>query len=106
MRRIAALLLLPLLTLSLAGCMLFETQASRNLRKTPTYRQGYEDGCASANAEGADMRHGDIARDDALYDTDKGYHAGWATGHSACGRMAPTGQSEGVLQDRNPGGGR
>jgi hypothetical protein len=51
------------------------------------------------------MRHGNIVRDDALYETDKPYRVGWANGHNQCRRMAPPGQSEGALPDVNPGAG-
>lgn len=99
------LVLLALSAFLLAGCMFFETPADRALRRQPNFRTGYADGCATATNEGADMRHGDTVRDDSLYDTDKAYRVGWANGHSACQRMAPTGQSQGPLPDNNPGGG-
>src|SRR5215467_11874473 len=89
----------------LGGCMFFETPADRNLRKQPNFRVGYEDGCATATNEGANMRYGDTVRDDALYESDQAYRSGWATGHGACRRMAPTGQSQGPLPDAIPGAG-
>ena len=52
----------------LSGCMFFETSADRQLRHQPNFRVGYEDGCATATNEGANMRYGDTVRDDALYD--------------------------------------
>ncbi len=97
---------LPLAVLSaflLTGCMVFETRTSREIRHQPNYQAGYDDGCASANAQGANMRHGDIVRDDALYDSDKAYRVGWANGHGACNRLAPPNQSQGPLSDANPG---
>lgn len=104
MRRPERFLVLMLATL-LGGCIFFESKAERNIRQQPNYRNGYDDGCASANAEGANMRHGDIVRDTSLYETDKAYRVGWAQGHNACRRMAPTGQSQGPLPDVQPGGG-
>jgi hypothetical protein len=92
--------------LMLSGCMFFETRADRALRQQPSFRLGYNDGCATANNQGANMRRGDTIRDDALYDSDKAYRVGWANGHSACMRVAPPGQSDGPLKDMNPGGGR
>ena len=89
----------------LSGCMFFESSADRQLRHQPNFRVGYEDGCATATNEGANMRHGDTIKDDALYESDKAYRSGWATGHGACRRMAPTGQSQGPLTDANPGAG-
>jgi len=91
--------------LMLSGCMFFETRADRAIRQQPNYRLGYDDGCATANAMGANMRRGDTVRDDSLYEADKAYRVGWANGHSACRRMAPTSQSQGPLQDVSPGGG-
>ncbi len=87
----------------LSGCMFFESKADRQLRHQPNFRVGYEDGCATATNEGANMRYGDSVRDDALYESDKAYRSGWATGHGACRRMAPTNQSQGPLPDANPG---
>lgn len=100
------LFLLAMTPVLLSGCIFFETRADRNLRKQPSYRTGYEDGCATANAQGANMRHGDTVRDDALYDADKAYRVGWAQGHNACRRAAPSSQEPGPLADPNPGGGR
>lgn len=103
MLRAHPVLLVALSALTLSGCVFFETRADRNLRKQPNWRAGYEDGCATANAEGANMRRGDTVRDDALYDADKAYRVGWANGHSACQRMAPTNQGAGPLSDPMPG---
>ncbi|MBV8976977.1 MAG: hypothetical protein JO261_11875 [Alphaproteobacteria bacterium] len=101
MRRL--LLLLPLL--GLAGCVILGTKADRKVQNSPSFRTGYDDGCASATNEGANMRRGDIVRDDALYEADGAYRAGWANGHASCARMAPPGQSRGPLSDPMPGGG-
>jgi hypothetical protein len=92
-------------TVLLSGCMFFETRADRALRQQPNFRAGYEDGCASANAQGANMRRGNVVRDDALYDSDKAYRVGWANGHMACTTQVPDGQTRGPLQDPSPGGG-
>ena len=97
-RRIAVLALASLLM----SCM---TSADRKIQKLPDYRLGYDDGCATATNQGANMRRGDMVRDDSLYDSDKAYRAGWASGHSACSRMAPTGQANGPLSDPQLGGG-
>jgi hypothetical protein len=105
MLRLRSLSLVMLSALMLTGCMFFEKPGDRAIRHQPNYRAGYDDGCASANAQGANMRHGDTVRDDALYEVDKAYRVGWANGHSACRRLAPPGQSEGALPDVNPGAG-
>ncbi len=103
MLRPERLSLVLLSALLLTGCMFFETKNVRNLRHEPNFRIGYNDGCATATNEGANMRHGNLIRDDALFDADQAYRVGWGNGHSACTRMAPTNQSQGVLQDANPG---
>ncbi|HVU19404.1 MAG TPA: hypothetical protein VHE09_01650 [Rhizomicrobium sp.] len=105
MHHVRRLSLVALSALLLTGCMFFEKPADRAIRHQPSYRAGYDDGCASANAQGANMRHGNVVRDDALYDTDKAYRVGWANGNSQCRRLAPPGQSEGALPDVNPGAG-
>jgi len=100
--RLLSIVLLPAL---LGGCIFFETRADRNLRQQPNFRIGYDDGCATATNQGANMRHGDTMRDDALYESDKAYRIGWAQGHNACRRAAPTSQAPGPLSDPSPGGG-
>lgn len=97
-RRIAVIALASLLM----SCM---SSADRQIQKLPDYRLGYDDGCATATNQGANMRRGDMVRDDSLYDSDKAYRSGWASGHSACSRMAPTGQANGPLSDPQLGGG-
>ena len=99
------LLLLPLLSLPLASCVILGTKADRKVQASPSFHAGYDDGCASATNEGANMRRGDVVRDDALYESDGAYRAGWANGHAACSRLAPTGQSRGPLSDPIPGSG-
>jgi len=42
--------------LCVAGCGVFRSKADIALQKTPGYQNGYQDGCASANAENASMR--------------------------------------------------
>ena len=103
MLRPGRLSLVVLSALMLTGCMFYETKATRTLRHDPNFRLGYNDGCATATNEGANMRRGDTIRDDVLYDSDKAYRVGWGNGHSACQRLAPTNQSQGVLPDANPG---
>jgi hypothetical protein len=101
-RRLAPLAATLLL---LGGCALFECRADRAMHKTPEYKLGYSDGCASAGAEGTDMRHGSMVRDDALYDSNKAYRAGWRTGMSACRSTANPGDNTGnALPDIRPGG--
>lgn len=72
-----------LLSLTLAGCIFFETPRERAMRNDPNFKAGYSDGCASANARGANVR-GDQVRDEAAYEVSKPYRSGWAAGYSAC----------------------
>jgi hypothetical protein len=99
------LLLVALSAFVLSGCMFFGTRADRNLRKQPSYHVGYDDGCASANNEGANMRRGDAVRDDSLYQSDKAYRIGWSNGHAACRRLGEPERTQNPLSDMNPGGG-
>lgn len=92
------------LAFTLAACGIFETRAQRATRNTPSYKDGYDDGCATANSAGANYR-GQQVRDDELYQTDKAYRAGWANGLSMCrGSLA---QQEGTrvspVPDNEPG---
>lgn len=101
-----AVFLAALCAFALSGCVFFETKADRAMRNNPSFRAGYEDGCASATNEGANMRRGNIVRDDALYDSDKAYRVGWSNGHLACRRGVQTGQEPNdPLKDQQPGGG-
>ena len=80
-----------LLVFILSGCAALDSPEQRALRKTPSFRAGYEDGCAAANAEGADLRDRPVV-DKSLYDNDDAYRAGWSSGTQTCRRTAlPTG---------------
>jgi hypothetical protein len=76
MRACVMILCLPLL-----GC------ASSAESRSPDFKAGYSDGCASANLQGADKRDSSLTRDDAAYQTNKAYRAGWGSGLGACRRM-------------------
>jgi hypothetical protein len=61
-----------LLLLPLGACGLFVSKETRQLRKTPDYRIGYQDGCSSAGGPDADKRHDTgIVRDEESYRTNK-----------------------------------
>ena len=74
---------LPLLiALALSACADDRSAAS------PVYREGFDDGCASAGTQ--DMPGGARPiRNAALYQGDKDYRAGWTSGFSTC-RMTPS----------------
>jgi hypothetical protein len=91
------------LAVTLASCGLFETRAEQQMRNTPSYREGYDDGCASASTPSANPREGQV-RDDALYQSDAAYRAGWSNGFSMCrSNSAPQQSQSGPIPDTEPG---
>ena len=71
------------LSLTLSGCIFFESSRERAMRNDPTFKAGYADGCASANARGTNYR-GDQVRDEATYAVSKPYRSGWTAGYATC----------------------
>jgi hypothetical protein len=55
------------------------------LRKNPSFQEGYEDGCAAATDEGADLRDRTVG-DQQRLQTDDAYRAGWSNGRQTCRR--------------------
>ncbi len=96
---IALLALAPLL----AGCIALGGKS----RNDPNFQAGYSDGCASANANGANYRTGGTVRDDALYKSSQPYRSGWSTGFASCNpRSNPAGtdpNNGGMPSQRPPG---
>jgi len=79
--RLALLVLaLPLLS----GCIFFESPVTRQMQKSPNFKEGYSDGCATVGGQPANMRETTDIRDKALFRTDKAYRAGWSAGYTAC----------------------
>ncbi len=86
-----AVLLLPAAGL-LASCAVFGGPRDRAIRRTPSFQQGYADGCAAANNVGADWRKDPHTA--ATYDSDPVYRAGWGNGFQTCRRtISPPGSS-------------
>ena len=81
MRKLFLLCLLPL-----AAC------TSAALRKSPDFKAGYSDGCASASMQGANKRDTGLSRDEAAYRANPAYHSGWGMGFSGC-RVTAASQS-------------
>jgi hypothetical protein len=79
--------------LLLAGCA---SPASRAMQKSPDFKAGYSDGCASASLQGANPRDAGPTRDEAAYRDNAAYHSGWGEGFGACRAMAAP---------QSPGGG-
>ena len=76
---------LGIAALALTGCAVLGDSGDRALRSNPSFRQGYEDGCASATDQGADLR-GRPDGDPELYKGDDVYRAGWSNGYQTCRR--------------------
>jgi hypothetical protein len=51
--------------------------------ESPAYQAGFADGCATASAEGSGVLRAP-QRNEALYEGDPGYRAGWISGHATC----------------------
>jgi hypothetical protein len=102
------LIAIACLLLAVTGCSLFTSKQTRAMRRTPEYRAGYHDGCASAPGPDANMRQPDDAvRDDEMYANNKAYHSGWGAGYGACRTYATpqTMPAAGPIPDSNPGNG-
>ena len=92
---------IAVLALTASACSMFGGGEMAKLRKSPAYQQGYEDGCASANQQGADLRNR-LVQDPTLYKTDEAYRAGWSSGVSLC---RTTNAAPGTEPGGNPLGG-
>ena len=92
-----------LLSLTLTGCIFFETPRERAMRKDPNFQAGYSDGCASANARGTNFR-GDKVRDEAAYQTSKPYRSGWSAGYTTCNNQLTPNNSPNIsgMPDQRP----
>ena len=90
LRRLSPLTIVPFaLLLALPGC---ESGAQRAQRASPDYRIGYDDGCATASTQGANARQDNTVRDDAAWQNNPAYHAGWNTGFNTCRTSQPGSQ--------------
>jgi len=74
--------------LALMGC---ESAADRAMKRTPDFRAGYSDGCASAGTQGANPRDTAPMRDEEAYRTNRAYRTGWGTGFNGCRTYQPGG---------------
>jgi hypothetical protein len=90
MNSVVRVSLLAVAALSLSACAIFGGPADRALRKTPSFRAGYSDGCAAANNPSANYREGPPT--DGAYSGDATYQRGWANGYQTC---RPTGVAPG-----------
>jgi hypothetical protein len=84
LRTSGRLALLALALPLLSGCIFFESPVTRQMQKSPNFKEGYSDGCATAGGQPANMRATTDIRDKALFRSDKAYRAGWSAGFTAC----------------------
>lgn len=81
--RVGLSFLTALLLAGVGACSSEGGPRDAKLRQSPNFQQGYEDGCASANEEGADFR-GRLVQDPTLYKADAAYRTGWSNGFRNC----------------------
>jgi hypothetical protein len=77
---VSKLATLALAALTLGGCTIFGGPADKALRRTPSFRDGYADGCAAANNPSANPRE----QRENLTGEDRIYRRGWANGFQTC----------------------
>jgi hypothetical protein len=102
LRPVSGLLALCVL---LSGCAIFGSSKDRALRNSPDFKEGYEDGCAAATDQGADLRDRPVG-DEGLYKNDTTYRAGWSSGFRTCRRtdMPPgTSPADNAIHVPEPG---
>lgn len=68
----------------LSACVFFEGPVSRQMEHSPNFKAGYSDGCATASSQTANYREHNVVKDQALFQTDKAYKAGWSAGYTGC----------------------
>lgn len=103
MKRIPTLAVTALVVLSLGGCGIFFPSARMRAEKdSPSFKEGYSDGCSSASAQSANAREG-FVRDEDAYQNDRVYRSGWASGFYNCRTSATRGPGQGPIPDRLPG---
>jgi hypothetical protein len=76
------------MTLSLVACASGDTSANR---ESAEYQAGYNDGCTTGSARASRLEQAP-QRDQALYDINADYRAGWASGYKVCGAGASPGR--------------
>lgn len=106
MNRILRVSLALTTVFAVAGCGIFlPTARDRAAKNTPGFKSGYSDGCASASAQNTKYRN-ELVRDEQLYQSDKHYRSGWASGFSNCRAMThqgPVNPNAGPIPDNRPG---
>jgi hypothetical protein len=98
MRLVSRVAAVSVLAASLGGCIFFSSPADQAVRRSPSFKDGYADGCAAAQEQGSNFRGSPVV-DKTLYDTDKIYRAGWASGWQTC---RPTERQPGAAPGDSP----
>ena len=84
--------------------MFFEGPISRQMEHSPSFKDGYSDGCATASTKSANFNETNTVRDDSLFKTDKAYRAGWSAGYTGCRPIVgPDEPQNGPIADPYPG---
>jgi hypothetical protein len=88
----------------LSGCVFFEGPVSRQMEKSPDFKAGYSDGCATSSSQSANYRREQtVVKDQALFKTDKAYRAGWSAGYTGCRPMTANDETKrGPIPDPYP----
>lgn len=104
-RSLLRLAAVALVGASLSGCVFFEGPISRQMEKSPNFKDGYSDGCATASTQRANYRERtNMVRDETLFRTDKAYRAGWSAGYTGCRPVTgPQAPRSGPVADPQPG---
>jgi|HubBroStandDraft_2_1064218.scaffolds.fasta_scaffold1064752_1 hypothetical protein len=87
--------LVALVASLVSGCIFFPSAKDRALRNTPSFKEGYSDGCAAATTQSSNYREGPY-KDQALYQSDQAYRAGWGNGYQTCRSPQDLGQTPGA----------
>lgn len=77
-----------------SGCIFFPSAQDKALRRTPSFKEGYSDGCAAASTQSSNYREGPY-KDQVLYQSDTAYRAGWGNGYQTCRSPQDLGQMPG-----------
>ncbi len=83
----------------LAGCA--STADMQAMRESPSYHQGYGDGCATGTEEDKSFST-KMTRDAYSFDNDPAYRTGWRQGYLECGDRTPRDNDGGrITGERN-----
>jgi hypothetical protein len=77
-----------------SGCIFFPSARDKALRNTPSFKEGYSDGCAAATTQSSNYREGPY-KDQVLYQSDEAYRTGWGNGYQTCRSPQNLGQMPG-----------